>query len=274
MDELVNLFTKEHGYYKRRLQFNVVIIIFVIIILFSKIFKNNSNIIILLSFSLFLANIFVKSKSTVVNDVNEKIFYKLQSLQEKTFSHINYKIKLTKKINTTQDLQRIYEKNTLDSLYIDSNLIDFLYSVITLYDYNPEEFFLLLKGVNNILKLRKSIEDYQPNIPQNIAEMLETAIQLKVNVLNNFQNFIYTIPKINKMNKYLNTSIVELNKLLTNNINIIHNYSTEYIKINGINNMTKFTSVNETKPFDQLSNYSLVPTQNSQNQSKLIDLYV
>lgn len=269
MDELVNLFKNENGYYKRRLQFNVILIFVIIVILFSRIF--NPNIIILLFFALFISNMFVKSTNNTNNDVNEKIFYKLQSLQEKTFNYINNQIKLKKKKNNKEDLEKIYKANILDSLYIDSNLIDFLYSIITLYDYNPEEFYLLLKGINNILKLRKEIEEYSPNVPQNIAEMLETGIQLKVNCLNNFQNFIYTIPKINKMNKYLNESISQLDVLLNNNISVIHNYNTNYIKKNGINNMTKFVEINKTKPFDQFSNYAIIPTQNS---FKLIDLYV
>ena len=271
MDEIVNLFKNENGYYKRRLQFNVILIFVVIFFLFSKIFNPNTSTIIILIFALFISNMFVKSTNNTNNDVNEKIFYKLQSLQEKMFDYINNQIKLKKKKNTKEDLDKIYKANILDSLYIDSNLIDFLYSVITLYDYNPDEFYLLLKGVNNILKLRKEIEDYLPNVPQNIAEMLETAIKLKVNCLNNFQNFIYTIPKINKMNKYLNESITELAILLNNSITTIHNYNKDYIKKNGINNMTKFIEINKTKPFDQFSNYAIVPTQNS---FKLIDLYV
>ena len=104
------------------------------------------------------------------------------------------------------DIKRIYDSNNLDSLYIDANLIHFLHSIKALSDYNLNEFFELLKGVNSILKIKNDIDEYynaNGYYPDNTSELFEGSLELRKNVVNNLHNFIYTVPKINKMYKYL-----------------------------------------------------------------------
>lgn len=276
MDDIINLFTKEHGIYNEIFKFRVIIFFIVVLLIFTKIQLTGKSVFVLLSLvlSIYLSNLYVKVNKNELDDTNKLIYFKLQSLQSKTYEYIQYKIKnnLGQKIN----IDLLYSKNKLDALYIDSNLIVFLYSIIKLSDYNPNEFYLLLKGTNNILKLKNEIEKYfdsNNNYPQNISEMLQNIINLKVNCINNIQNFIYTVPKTNIMYKYIDSIIVEYSVLITKNIKVIHKYHLDYIKQNGINNTTVFVNINSTKGFDSISNYSVIPGK-KQNEHKLIDLYI
>ena len=282
MDEVINLFTKEHGVYKQIFKFQTILFFSIILIIFTKFnFFNNYSVFIILAFifTLFLTNIFVKVNQDDLADTNKIIYFKLESLQDKIYDYIQRKISISTVGNqkvSSKDLQLLYEKNKMDSLYIDANMIDFLYSIIKLYDYNQNEYYLLLKGTNNILKLRKDIEtfyDAESKHPENIHEMLQIAMKLKVNCMNNMQNFIYSVPKTNKMYQYIDTIIESYTILITKNIKIIHNYHLNYIKKNGINSNTIFIDINSTRGFDADNNHSVIPGK-IQNKHSLIDLYI
>ena len=280
MDDIINLFTKEHGIYKDMLKFNV--ILFFIIVLFFivklNLFNNSIFLIVAFIFALYATNIYVKVTHDDLTDNNKIISYKLDSLQVKMYDFIKYKIDISTINNqhlSKKDAQKLYDSNKLDSLYIDSNIIVFLYSIIKLYDYNPAEFYLLLKGTNNILKIKNDIEKYyaaEGIYPENIHEMLQITLNLKSNCMNNMQNFIYSVPKTNKMYKYIDDIIVTYNILLTNNIKIIHKYHLNHIKQHGINSNTIFIDINVSKPFDQMANHSLIPGKHNLKHD-LIDLY-
>jgi len=280
MDNIINLFTKEHGLYKQMFKAEVIVIFIIIVILLTKlnILGNSVYVLIAIIIALYLTNIYVKIKQDDLNDSNKLIYFKLESLQSKVYDYIKYKIS-TSSINNQHmshnDIKTLYEKNKLDALYIDANMIIFLYSIIKLYEYNLNEFYLLLKGTNNILKLRNDIEklyEAESKYPENIHEMLEIAIQLKSNCLNNLQNFIYTVPKINVMYNYIDNIIISYNNLITENIKKIHTYHLDYIKQNGINSDTVFINIDGPKFFDNSTNYSVIPQKN--NKHSLIDLYV
>ena len=281
MDDLVNLFVHEHGIYQQNFQITVIILFIVILIIFTKIFSTNSVIIIIVViFALYISNLYIKVNNSEINDVNKDILNKLEALQNKTNKFIEFKLKLisqTKQTLSSEDVQKLFEKNKLDSLYIDSNLIVFLYSIINLSDNNLNEFYLLLKGTNNILKIKNDIEKYynaNNDYPENITEMVEIGIQLKTNCMNNVQNFIYTIPKMQIMNTYIDNIVESYNILISRNIKELYNYHRDYIRKHGINTRTKFINLN-TKNYDILSNHPVIPSKfnNGVNQ-KLIDLYV
>lgn len=277
MDDIINLFRKEHSIYNKTFQFHVILFFLVVLLFLTRLKLSGKSTFILVSliFALYLSNIYVKVNQDDLKDNNKLTYFKLQSLQIKVNDYLQYKIKQSS--NSKRDnIQLMYEKNKLDSIYIDSNLIIFLYSIIKLSEYNLSEFYLLLKGTNNILKLKDEIEKYyesNKNYPQNISEMLQIAINLKINCLNNLQNFIYSVPKTNVMYKYIDNSIIEYNILITKNIKMMYKYHLDYIKINGINNTTVFVNINSTKGFDIISNYSVIPGK-KENIHKLIDLYV
>jgi hypothetical protein len=229
--------------------------------------------------AIYVTNMYVKINQNDLSDKNKIIHLKLDSLQSKVYQHVKYKI--AKSSTSSQklsqgDIQTLYEKNVLDALYIDANMITFLHSILKLYEYNPEEFYLLLKGTNNILKLRYDIERFysaEGKYPENIHEMLQIALQLKSNSMNNLQNFIYTVPKQRQMYTYIDNVVETYNILITRNIKKIHNYHLDYIKRNGINSNTIFIDIDSSKPFDAMTNKSVIPSKEGLKHS-LIDLYV
>lgn len=281
MDDIINLFTKEHGMYKRIFKFQVIIVFIVILFLLVKMNFFNNSVYILAAFaiSLYVANIYVRLNQSDLSDNNKIIHLKLDTLQSKVYQYVKYKIATSSTSGqklSAADIQKIYDNNRLNSLYIDANMIVFLHSILSLYEYNPQEFYLLVKGTNNILKLRHDIERFyeaEGIYPENIHEMLQIAIQLKTNCMNNLQNFIYTVPKQRKMYSYVDNVLNTYNILITRNIKRIHNYHLDHIKKEGINSNTIFIDINSSKPFDPSANHSVIPSKEGLKHS-LIDLYV
>lgn len=280
MNDIINLFTKEHGNYNDLFKFKTLLIFITIVVIFTKFNFFSKSIFLLLAvvLAVYLTNIYVTVVQNDLSDSNNIIYYKLESLQTTVYNYLHYKVSISsvgEQKLSSQDIDSLYKKNKLDSLYIDANMIEFLYSIIKLYDYNPSEFYLLLKGTNNILRLRKEIEQfYESNstYPENIHEMVQIAMDLKVNCINNLQNFIYSVPKTNSLYTYINDSINTYTILINKNLSKIQTYSKDYIKRNGVNSNTVFIDIHSTKPFDALTNHSIIP--GKYNNNTLIDLYV
>lgn len=306
MDNLVNLFTNEHGQFQNNFKIQVILLFLFVLVLFSKIWgANNTGIFVILaiSFALYISNIYVKVNTIQNNDLddnNKQTFIKLNTLQSKVYNYVRNQIiqatgnglKLSK-----NDQIVLLNKNKLESLYIDSTLIHFLFSILPLYDYNPDEFYILLKGTNNILKLQKEIEDYyiankdnkqeyiqkivsfrtdpipkiEPKFLENLSEMFEIAIQLKTESLNSLQNIIYSVPKTNKMYTYIDNVIQRYTVLINRHLDVFQKYNNDSIKFTGITNRTKFINYKHTKGFDRLVNHPIIP---SKEPSSLIQLYV
>lgn len=308
MDNLVNLFTNEHGQFQNKFKIQVILLFLFVLVLFSKIWGSNDTgifVILVISFSLYISNIYIKVNTVQNNDLdddNKQTFIKLNTLQSKVYDYVRKQIiqatgnglKLSK-----NDQIVLLNKNKLESLYIDSTLIHFLFSILPLYDYNPDEFYILLKGTNNILKLQKEIEDYylankdikqetlfkqklpsfrtdpipkiEPKFLENLSEMFEISIQLKTESLNSLQNIIYSVPKTNKMYTYIDNVIQRYTVLINRHLDVFQKYNNDSIKFTGITNSTKFINYKHTKGFDRLVNHPIIP---SKEPSSLIQLYV
>jgi hypothetical protein len=276
--EIKDLFTQDHGSFSKNLQFNTLVVFIVVIIFFTYFFNNNYGfVIILISFAIYIANTYVSIQNDKSNDFNSVTMIKLQSLQSKVYDHIRNKIKMSqnnKEFSLKQsDIQDLYKKNELDSLYIDANLIHFLYSIIKLADYNPDIFFSLLKGTNNILRIKRDIDMfYESNkqYPENISELLETALLLRSNTINNLHDFIYTIPKISVMYKYLYDSVDRYSVLISRVTDSIYSSYQNNMKLQGINTNTRFISYNTTKPYESSKNHPVILHQ----ENKTIPFYI
>lgn len=277
--DIQKLFLQDHGSFSKNLQFQTLVIFIVVIIFFTKYFnKTYGFVIILIVFALYLANTYVVINNDKTNDFNSVTMVKLQRLQSKMYDHIRNKISLVKNTNTqsipTNQLQKLYKENELDALYIDANLIHFLDSIIALSDYNSDLFFSLLKGTNTILRIKRDIDRYYESngeYPENTSELLESALQIRSNTINNLHNFIYTVPKTSKMYTYINDSIDRYNVLISRITDSIHKSYKNNIQLRGINTTTKFVSYNNTKPFDVSQNHSIQP---HQKQDNILQFYV
>ena len=277
-ENIQNLFLNKHGSYYRILQFET-ISIFVIILIFFTFYFNKSYgfVIILIVFALYLSDSYIKVKNNNVENFNEITMVKLETLKEISNKYIENKLKMIRNSNPqnmkSADIKRIYDSNNLDSLYIDANLIHFLHSIKALSDYNLNEFFELLKGVNSILKIKNDIDEYynaNGYYPDNTSELFEGSLELRKNVVNNLHNFIYTVPKINKMYKYLSSSTERFSILISRVTDSIHSSYKNNIDLRGINANTKFVTYNTTKPYDYQENYSSIP---GKHDSKLVKFY-
>jgi len=153
------------------------------------------------------------------------------------------------------------KKPYLDYLYLDTNLIVFLHSIIPLHEFNKDEFYKLLIGTNNILRLRGEIEAFykaNKSYPTNIAQMFEDAIYLKTKVLNNMHNFIYSVPKTNVMYNYVDQTTDRYNVLITKNLDKIHLYYKNNFKKTGFTNNSTVIHYKATKPFDPDNDTNLI----------------
>ena len=181
MDSRTNieqLFLYKRGVYSKNLQFWTVLFGLAIITFFTKFLpKTYGFVILLLAFTLYLSNSFVRYHDTAISDFNVQTLQKqaaLQNLAQKYLQNRPFDI------GTTINLQYLHN---------DADLIHFLHSLIPLYDYNPNEFYLVLKGTNNLLKLKQQIEDYYSSNnkpPQTTPQMLEDALLLRERFLKQF----------------------------------------------------------------------------------------
>lgn len=292
MNNVIELFTQNNN--KQKLKFHIILVVFIIVVIFTNIFfytpladpqsKILKGIFVLLLILgiMFIMNQFIPKDEIKLEDENKIIDYKLNSLQNKIYEYVTYRINL---INNTNELnvnkkesQKIYEKNKLDSLYIDANIIVFLFSIISLSNYNLSEFYLLVKGTNNILKIRRQIEEYynaNKYHMENIQELFEISIQLKTKCVNNLHTFIYTVPKMKIMYEYIDKCIETYTVLLNYNLDKIEEYIKEHREKTGINTRTKYIHYyKKTKPYNYNStDYELNVHKNTINKS-LTDLYV
>lgn len=277
---IVDLFTNEHGIYARTLQFEVIVLALLVTFCITYFFPSNyAFIIILFVFVMWIVQTYLSIKNTGISDYNKLTMLKLNKIQQAVNKSIQQKLARVNtqhpntKLNVTH-YSGLFEKNKLDFLYLDANMIKFIYTLLPLHNWNPEEFYLFVKGINNILKLKGQIEEYyseNQEYPQNTSEMFEAAIHLKTNTLNNLHNFIYTVPASNEMYTYIEKVLGRYNILITRNLDIINTYYMDNIKKNGIQNSTKFVNFGNSKHFDEIDNHTLIPQKNTH---KLIQFYV
>jgi hypothetical protein len=264
--DIKNLFLKQHGSFARWLQFETIVVFAIVIVVLTQAFERNYGfVVILLVFAFYVANTYVSIKNDKINDFNSITMVKLQTLQSKMYDHINYKVRLSKTSGQTMsksDLDELYKRNELDSMYIDANLIHFLFSIIKLYEYNPDLYFSLLKGTNNILRIQKEIDTfYEANqqYPENTTELLQVALDLRSNTVNNLHDFIYTVPKTSQMYSYIGDSTERYATLISRITDTIYQSYQNNIDQRGINTTTKFVSYNTTKSFDPEKNHQVIP---------------
>lgn len=256
--DIQNLFVNEHGSYAKQIQLQTLVVIVITMAFFTLSFRNNYGfVIILLAFALYIANTYVSITNDATNDFNKMTMFQLQTLQSKVKTYIDTKLKLINNSNPIRlpksEIEKIYSDNELDALYINANVVRFLYSIVALHDYNPHEFYKLLKGTNNLLRIQRDIERFYTangEYPENTSELFQISIDLRTNTVNNLHNFIYTVPKLTVMYDYLNKSIDRYAVLMSRITDTIHTYYLANIQKRGINTTTQFITYDTTKPYD------------------------
>lgn len=252
-DELYNLFRNESGV---KTKFNVILIILIILMIMNFYFGyNSSSIIILVVFALAIANYYTRYENENVDDFNITTMAKLAAIQSEIDSFIEYKMEFLRKTGAKDtDYRRLFKNRKVSSLYMDANLIHFLHSVLKLSDWNKELYYKLTMRTNGILAILEEIEHFneaneesgKTSYQENIAEMLELAMELRLRAINDMHDFVYTMPKSNKTNIYLGQITERYRTLITRVTDKIYSHYKRALEQRGINNMTKFVNYFES----------------------------
>jgi hypothetical protein len=190
---------------------------------------------------MWIADTFVTLKNKSLNDFNDETLVKLQKIQETMDGYIDYVVSKRKLIITDSGRERWKEEYTLEYLYTSVDLIHYFYDILPFYEYNPDAFFKLLKGTNNILKLKKQSDDYYRSTKRHIAgiaDFISISMDIKLNCMNILHDFVYTMPKIPEMFEYHNVIIDKYNRIMTHVINDFYISYTKSIK--DVNIHTRF----------------------------------
>lgn len=202
--ELINVLENIKGslYSKNNLWYGSIISILVLIII-TNYFKFDKSVVqgvLLIVLGIFVLEMFLVYKSRKLVDLNKITLYKLYSIQKIVYNHIESQ-KLKNPNLTEVQLMELKKRQKLDYLYMDANIINFLYDITYLNDYNPDVYFLMLKSINNILKLRHFIEYYYKEnnrLPENCYSIYEQINIELLETMNYIHSFIFTLPKSNQ----------------------------------------------------------------------------
>lgn len=263
LDNLTSLFITKHGSsqttIKKRLLFLILGIILAIIFLYTRKISV-APIIAVMIFILIIADSFASVSETLIDDVNSDTMTRLNAIQDKINEYINLEIIKNNQNNvfTKEYIIFLQSKNQMDSLYMDAKIIHLFFDLLPLYTYSPTQYYKLVKGANNILKLRRDIEYYykENNIyPDNIFQMLKSAMKLRTNTMNNIHNFIYSIPKQEEFYDYLTLVAKKYDSLIEYNIVKISKAHDSFNKAHGVDINTKFIDIHAPKGYNTVNNH-------------------
>lgn len=252
-DEVYKLFKNERG---RSIKFNTILIILIVLMVMNFYFsgKNNNidltSVIILIFFALIIANYYIRYEKENIDDFNINTMTKLAAIQSEMDSFIEYKAEFLRKTGAKNvDYHKLFKNKKVSSLYMDANIINFLHSVLKLSEWNKELYYKLTMRTNSILFILEEIERFNESnknselsYQENIAEMLELSMELRLRAINDIHDFIYTIPKSNRTNIYLNNVSERYRVLITRVTDNIYTHYRRALDQRGITNMTKFVN--------------------------------
>ena len=181
---------------------------------------------------------------------NQKNYY---STKNKQINFLN-KFLINNQVELNYNLDnKLYTKKYLSYFYLDPFLVDFLYSIKELVNYNSKNYGQVLLNCNNILNIKNDTELGLNNIEQNY----QTAILEKKKALNSLESMIISIPNNSVFDKKLENAVNSLELILNKHINFI-------LKIIKINQIDKDYNINNI-PLDLLKSESIINPHNSKD---------
>lgn len=160
-----------------------------------------------------------------------------------------------KKISLSNDINReletklfLIDKNVPPNLYLDPDLVNFLFSIKDFKKYNPDTYTSIIKTTDNLLRLRKDFEQDLIN-PVETFRVAEMNYEKAVNYLH---SFIISLPKEPTMKNKYQKSLERFQLLLKRNMDYMFKRCMELTK--NIDNTTQFiTDYNIQKPYNPRS---------------------
>lgn len=232
--------------------------IFFIVVIFISIFgvltwafrfeNTTTGFIILFLFALFAAYMYLSYTTNFLNDNNKLLAYKLNYIQSLVYDHITYKFIIFKNqannglnqsnILQNLDFEKMYKESYLDALYLDSDLIEFLYLNKYLYDKNQESFVYFILSTNSFMRVLKELKDTNHSLPNNTQSLIQVALDKYSNSIEFLKSFIFNIESGSMSMKRLNDIVNNYIELMYFNVLQLENFNKLFIKQNGINNST------------------------------------
>ena len=150
---------------------------------------------------------------------NQKNYY---STKNKQINFLN-KFLINNQVELNYNLDnKLYTKKYLSYFYLDPFLVDFLYSIKELVNYNSKNYGQVLLNCNNILNIKNDTELGLNNIEQNY----QTAILEKKKALNSLESMIISIPNNSVFDKKLENAVNSLELILQEKFNEM--YQSQY----------------------------------------------
>lgn len=213
MDFANILINSENDYYGKTLLFNI-FVIFNVLMLMSQQFS----VVVLLTFalSLYIISVYVSYYDKKKFNKNEEIMEKFIKIQN-TLNNTN--TSLTKDYKNSTEVE-----NVSSHLYVDSTMIEFVYSILWLHKYNQQLFYKYMMGVNNILKFRAENEEYYARNKKphpDFNDMVKASIEMKFNTIENLKSFIHVIPRTKEFTLSLNDIVLHHHKMMNKNLYLL-----------------------------------------------------
>ena len=181
---------------------------------------------------------------------NQKIYY---STKNKQINFLN-KFLINNQVELNYNLDnKLYSKKYLSYFYLDPFLVDFLYSIKELVNYNSKNYGQVLLNCNNILNIKNDTKLGLNRIEQNY----QTAMLEKKKALNSLESIIISIPNNNVFDKKLENAVNSLDLILDKHLNYI-------LKIIKINQMDKDYNISNI-PLDLLKSESIINPHNNKD---------
>lgn len=143
-------------------------------------------------------------------------------------------------------------------LYLDPELVDFLYSIKEYQRYNPYSYLNLTVKIDDFLRLKR---DFSIGI-ELIGSQYQIAQQLQGEIINLYHSFIYKIPHspatLDKYHKKMDL----LRKILSKHLDFMYNYMQFKQSDEGIHRFTKFIYQGHPEAYD----IDLSQTKSGQNE--------
>lgn len=197
--------------------------------------------VVLIVIAISIIELYLKHTSSKLTDLNKITLYKMYSIQKSTYDYVESQRLKNPKL-TEKQIQEEKRKQKLEYLYIDANLINFLYDISYFNNYNKDVYFLLVKTIDNILKLRYMIEYYYKEtnkLPEN-CYVIHEQINIEImEAMNYMHSFIFSVPKVNMMYKQHKELQYRLFALLKRHSEFVRLACELKKKQDGINNDTK-----------------------------------
>lgn len=227
--------------YEKQLLFQCIILTVLLFFLltFFFVFENTtSNFIILFTFVAGVIYVYTNQTYNALDENNTVILYQLNVVQSVIYDFVDYRLRLISNDNTKNSLKsinihRLYNEAELDSLYLDSQIINFFYNNVFLSDLNKEAYYNLVVLTNSILRVEKEVRNQLPN---NTQQQIQVAVDFYKDALNTLSSFVFTRKALRNIS--LNEITQEYRNLMKRHIHELENSNNQYINKNGLNSST------------------------------------